>query len=803
MSTVNEILTQSVKIRDYLNLDKIVVVFDQALYAKAAEIVWKHTVMYQNVILRMGGFHTICNLLSIIGKRFQDGGLESIIIEAGVVAEGSVSSVMEGRQYNRGVRTHKYMYEALLRLAWKEFISWAQENRPDLMTNIEAGLEVIHDLYEDTCPNNYAATLENDQFQSLMDHFTCFLNELRQNNGPLSEYWMSYVDMVNTLLCMIRASREGNWQLHMACIHECIQWCFAYDKINYARYLSAYYAEMTQLPERHPDVHQQFTEGMFSVQIGDRNPFGRIPVDQATEETVNKDTKTPGGTCRFSLNNSAVTRYYLTAEYRSSYIKILRDMLRMNQSDLQHAELQQSRISKDEKAVSSIVDMIGDLVHPFKESQDLINISNATVAPESIAKDLSTAKARGRSAYVSFREERLEKEQPTLKFHDRISKLKLKTFTDVTKTTRMKSGSGKEIILRTTNNLFGNMLMMAQTRQLDMREVLQHPLGPLPWALSTADGIQRKTSKSTLGKELKKSCLPAEDIQGSSACLLDGMALIHKIKGEHKTFGDIASLVLSKALNEASNSSRLDIVFDVYRDISIKNVERVARSSGSGSIQLKNITAKQTVVQWKKFLSSSPNKTSFIRFLLKEWKQAKYTERLRGKVLFVTCDENCYKIRHDEESIIIPELGSTQEEADTRLILHSAHAAAEGYQSVILVADDTDVFLLLLAFSVEIDAAIYLKYGTQARTQYTDVKKIASSLGTSVCKALIGMHAFTGCDSVSTLAGRGKISALKMLKKDSDFQCVFTEVGREWTYHCHCSKNWNPLPVSCMPQRPM
>ena len=31
----------------------------------------------------------------------------------------------------------------------------------------------------------------------------------------------------------------------------------------------------------------------FSVQMSDHNTFGKIPVDQAIEETVNKDTQTP------------------------------------------------------------------------------------------------------------------------------------------------------------------------------------------------------------------------------------------------------------------------------------------------------------------------------------------------------------------------------------------------------------------------------------------------------------------------------------------------------------------------------
>ena len=86
MLTVNEVLTQTLNIMETLELKEIVCVFDQALYAKAAEITWKHDDKFKNIILRMGAFHTICNLLSTIGKRFQDAGLRDLCVEAGVIA---------------------------------------------------------------------------------------------------------------------------------------------------------------------------------------------------------------------------------------------------------------------------------------------------------------------------------------------------------------------------------------------------------------------------------------------------------------------------------------------------------------------------------------------------------------------------------------------------------------------------------------------------------------------------------------------------------------------------------------------
>ena len=64
---------------------------------------------------------------------------------------------------------------------------------------------------------------------------------------------------------------------------------------------------MARLSIDHPEIYVQL------VQLGRQNPFGRIPVDQTIEETVNKDTQTPGGTKGFSLKPAALSRYYLTA----------------------------------------------------------------------------------------------------------------------------------------------------------------------------------------------------------------------------------------------------------------------------------------------------------------------------------------------------------------------------------------------------------------------------------------------------------------------------------------------------------
>ena len=278
LSTVHAVLSHALKIKDALNLQEIVCVFDQAVYAKAAEIVWKHQDRFHTIILRMGAFHKTCMLLSIIGKWFRDAGLRDLAVESGVIAEGSIDKVLESCQYNRGVRLHKLVYEAILRLAWKGFYSWLEEHQPGDMILLSVVNKTLKKFQENIWNVNLDEFLNNHPCSKILERVTKYMEVLRVGSGDLAAFWMSYVDLVDLLLGLIRTSREGNWLLHLHSITSLIPWCFDYDRQNYARYLPNYYAEMTRLAEVHPNTFEHFQNGCFSVQIGDCNPFGRIPV---------------------------------------------------------------------------------------------------------------------------------------------------------------------------------------------------------------------------------------------------------------------------------------------------------------------------------------------------------------------------------------------------------------------------------------------------------------------------------------------------------------------------------------------
>ena len=118
---------RSIAMADQIGQTDAVVVCDLAIYAKTVEIMNKKENELGRIVLRLGAFHFACSFLGIIGKRFRDAGLENILIESDVIAAGSVNGVLEGKHYNRGIRMHKLVMEALFRIKWKNFGQWLTE----------------------------------------------------------------------------------------------------------------------------------------------------------------------------------------------------------------------------------------------------------------------------------------------------------------------------------------------------------------------------------------------------------------------------------------------------------------------------------------------------------------------------------------------------------------------------------------------------------------------------------------------------------------------------------------------------
>ena len=73
---------------------------------------------------------------------------------------------------------------------------------------------------------------------------------------------------------------------------------------------------------------------------------------------------------------------------------------------------------------------------------------------------------------------------------------------------------------------------------------------------------------------------------------------------------------------------------------------------------------------------------------------------------------------------------------------------------------------------------LYQRRGTKRRTRYLDIKQLRAVLGDRLSQVLIGFHAFTGYDSVSSFSEREKTGPLKQLTKDKQAIDTFISIGK-------------------------
>ena len=130
-------------------------------------------------------------------------------------------------------------------------------------------------------------------------------------------------------------------------------------------------------------------------------------------------------------------------------------------------------------------------------------------------------------------------------------------------------------------------------------------------------------------------------------------------------------------------------------------------------------------------------------------------------------DGEIFKI-YEDNVIAIPELESNHEEADTRIKLHVQHASQD-FQKILVLSPDTDVFIICLSFQPVIDANYRRIIDIGAVVENIDQNpNLCESSKESLLSVLVGFHSFTGCDTVSAFAGRGKIKPLMLMMKSKD-----------------------------------
>ncbi len=346
-NTVHSVMTTVQKMMASFGQDVVVITLDEAIYSKAKEIQCRMPEQFDNVVLRMGGFHIAMNFLATIGHIYKESGLEDLIVESGLHISSSTAAIMKGKMYNRAVRAHKLMLEVMMRLKWVSFNQWLINHGQDDNVNHEMTVQQITDLH--TAIKEEEGDLVRDIIGTITEKISAREEDMQRfsiwgtTKSQTFLFWDNYIEMVFLLLQYIRAEREANWELHLATVAEMIPYFFICDHVNYARWVTVYLANMHLLTSSAPFVHEQFKNGAHAVsQTGHK--FSQVWSDMALEQSANCDTKSKGGVIGFTKKHGALDKWFLTAHEHASVRSQTKKMLGVHwEIGVQHKEASKPR----------------------------------------------------------------------------------------------------------------------------------------------------------------------------------------------------------------------------------------------------------------------------------------------------------------------------------------------------------------------------------------------------------------------------------------------------------------------------
>jgi len=332
----------------------------------------------------------------------------------------------------------------------------------------------------------------------------------------------------------------------------------------------------------------------------------------------------------------------------------------------------------------------------------------------------------------------------------------------------------KVIELKENRSLFARMTIAARSRpDIDIQEAIgTYEFSSISRSLFGPDGsVLPCKDKSKLLNAVENVAttvhavpdIPVQ-IQEESIIIIDAMVIVQQAAADGKnikTCADFAKEYIRKLENKIFNYDTVHLVFDHY-DLEF-TLKQGTRDHRKGSIK----DSRSYVC-----MDSTPIRTAMDTFLSSSKTKSSLTEYLSMKVLnhFTESEKSVIVSTkngvHSTQQQPVMHLTTTQEEADTILILHALEAAKS--RGVIhILSPDTDVFILALRRFPELGQQTCMILGAGEHQRIVPLRPIYEALGEDLAAALPGFHSFTGCDTTGKFAGKGKLTCWKVMQKAS------------------------------------
>ena len=281
--------------------------------------------------------------------------------------------------------------------------------------------KAIANLRKEANSSNLQALLHLDVFQE-------FCREvLIGSSGMQSQMVIQYLKDVSGMLSLIFSVREKWIELYAATERKLSPKLFAFDHINYARYLTVQHVELEKIELNNKDAWEDLkTNGCGGSLSGDK--FSTIHGDLITETTINRKVKVRGGPMRggYSTSLPNIDTFIKTSHLMAKIRRKMKEKLNVLTTSV-HKELTPGARKHHDAVVSKLASKVMSYFDPFIDGPAL-HFETGQDIDSSIINGLLTSDSLGEDLLQNFIKKRLmAPEKEKVGPFDTISKAKLKT----------------------------------------------------------------------------------------------------------------------------------------------------------------------------------------------------------------------------------------------------------------------------------------------------------------------------------------------------------------------------------------
>ena len=185
--------------------------------------------------------------------------------------------------------------------------------------------------------------------------------------SPTFQYWDTILTIEIYIFVFVRAHREKNFFLFVEALEKIVEFFFAFDHYNYARWVSVHIRDMSSIPS---SIKQDFINNW--VVSKSQHRFSSIPIDQAHEQ-LNAVVKGKGGVIGLTENPVAVQRWLLCGPELALCIFEFESDIKhegsgsLSSKELFHHEEGLATQKHFKQQVNSLVDIIYGFGNPFQD----------------------------------------------------------------------------------------------------------------------------------------------------------------------------------------------------------------------------------------------------------------------------------------------------------------------------------------------------------------------------------------------------------------------------------------------------